>query len=158
MTEHIRIVRKATLSDLAAIQASNLKLFQYEHQWHKTLNLSWTFGKEGTNYFRWRIQNPQGVVFVCEDDEEIVGYIAGGIIHRPFRTEAKAAEVENMYVEEPFQRKGVGGMLMEHFFTWCREKGVEVIKVEAVVGNAKARNFYQKFGFLKHNIVLERKL
>jgi len=51
-------IRRATSKDLKQIQQLNLALFKKEiKDFDPSLDLNWTFGKEGAKHFRWRIKD-----------------------------------------------------------------------------------------------------
>ena len=153
-------IKEATIENLKDIQDLNLALFKKEHnEYDDTLNLNWTFGKEGTDYFKKRIIEDNGYALVAESDGKIVGYLVGAISKAEFyRTISKIAEVENMLILEEYRSKGIGNELMDKFFSWCKSKGADRIKVVASAQNIKAINFYKKNGFLDYNLTLERNI
>ena len=154
------IIRKATIDDLQKIQELNLKLFEKEYkEYDPLLNLNWTFGKEGTEYFKNRILKEDGCVLVALVDNEIVGYLCGGIREaEKYRNLPIVAELENMFVLEKFRSKGIGTQLVNECVKWCKAKNVGKIRVEASAPNKKAIKFYRSNGFKDYTLVLERDL
>jgi len=75
-----------------------------------------------------------------------------------YRTVKSVAELENMYVQESMRGKGIGGKLVQQFEDWCKEKGVEVIRVVASAGNADAIRFYESKGAKPVSLTLEKTL
>jgi len=150
-------IKKAKISDLKKVQELNLRLFKKEYEeYDGLLNLDWTFGKEGENYYMKRILEDDGCVYLAFKSDEIVGYLCGGLKKlQTYRNIFSSAELENMYVLKNFRSRGIGTELYRQFYKWCQEKGVKKIKVEASVQNKGAIDFYQKNNFLNYTLVLE---
>ncbi len=142
-------IRKATIEDLEDIQKLNLQLFKKEYkEYDKTLNLKWTFGKDGTEYFKKRIK-----------DRRVIGYLVG-TFHSPeaYRNLNVFAEGENMFILEKYRGKGIGTKLISKFIEWCKEKKAEKIRVIASIQNKKAIELYRKLGFSDYNLILEKEI
>ncbi len=154
-------IKSATINDLKRVQELNLLLFEKEYaEFDDTLNCKWTFGKEGTEYFKNRIIKDDGCIFVAVVGDEIVGYLAGGIKDNKnnHRLLPKFAELENMFVLDRYRCMGVGSNLYQVFTDWCKSKGVGRLRVVASAQNVGAINFYRKKGFLDYDLVLETNL
>ncbi len=151
-------IRSAKLGDLKRIQKLNLKLFEIEkRKYDPTLSLKWSFGKEGTEYYKGRITEEDGCVLLAEVKGKIVGYLAGGIVRvGSYRKVGKLAEIENMFIEEKYRNQGIGSKLVEKFLDWAKIKKVERVKVAAFALNYKALRFYKKHGFKEREVVLEK--
>ncbi len=153
-------IRVATIDDLEKVQELNLKLFEKEYRdYDPLLNLNWTFGKEGTKYFRERILRNDGCVLVAVVEDEIVGYLCGGIKKvESYRNLPSVAELENMFILKPFRSRGIGKQLLNEFVRWCESKKISKVKVEASASNKKAIKFYRANGFKNYTLILERDL
>ena len=152
-------IRKATLKDLGDILRLNFELFKKERrEYDKLLDTSWTYG-EGKKYFRGRIVKKDGFVVIAEHEGKSIGYLCGGLVKmESYRIQKKHAELENMFIEKKFQRRGIGKMLIESFFAWCKENKVERVSVSASFDNKEAVGFYEKVGFKGYATILEKKL
>lgn len=151
-------IRKATHKNLDAILDLNLKLFKFEREFTKSYNLNWTYSKTGKDYFKSRLTRENGIVFVAEEEGEIIGYICGYVGEFAYRDPQNLAEIDNMYVKSSHRRKGIGKKLMEAFEKEARKKGAKRIKVEAIHANRIGKNFYQKQKYHQHGITFEKKL
>lgn len=151
-------IKEATLEDMNTVQQLNLLLFEKEYdEYDKSLNMEWTFGDEGTDYYKKRIEN--GFIAIAIVDGKNVGYICGGLKKaEAYRKLPKVAELENMFVLDEFRSKGVGSVLYEEFLFWCRENNVGKVRVEATTQNSRAIRFYQKNGFKDYTLILESDL
>lgn len=154
------IIRNATLDDLQKVQKLNLKLFEKEHkEYDSLLNLDWTFGKEGTKYYQDRISKDDGCVIVASINNEIVGYLCGGLTEAEvYRNLPVVAELENTFVLDEFRSKGIGKQLYNKFIEWCKTKNVGKMRVEASAKNELAINFYRNNKFKDYTLVLESEL
>lgn len=151
------IIKNATIDDLQKDQELNLKLFKKEHEeYDPLLNLKWTFGKEGAKYYKNRILKDDGCVLIAIVENEIIGYLCGGIAKaEDYRNLPIIAELENTLVLEKFRSKGIGIQLYDEFIKWCKTKYVGKVRVEASAQNEKAIKFYRVNNFKDHTLILE---
>ena len=68
------------------------------------------------------------------------------------------AEAENMFIDDNFRGKGLGGKFMKNFMKWCKTKKVNYVFVRATIKNKLGINFYRKCGFKDYDLILKRKL
>lgn len=148
--------RKGDINDLKHIQELNKKLFIFEKSFTNSFNEDWSFSEKGTAYFKGRLEN--GIVFVCEDKESIVGYICGVFDTYSYRIPTEMSEIENMFVEVEYRNKGIGKELIRLFTEESKNLGATRIKVGTFVKNRKAIEFYKKSGFTDKEVYLERDL
>ncbi len=136
----------------------NHQLFLKESkEFDKTLNCDWPLGPKSREYFQSRIDG-EGVCCVCEENGKILGYFAGGLTGREdYRLDfGQIAELENIFVLDNYRSQGLGQKMLDFLFDWCQKKSVARVKVIASVQNLKGIDFYEKNGFQKYNIVLEK--
>lgn len=150
------ITRKAEISDLKLIQDLNYQLFSHDQGFESDLNMDWPY-REGESYFRDKINGSHGVCFVAEIENQIVGYLAGGIRLGEDWLKPKRAEIENMFTKEEFRRCGVGKTLITSFIKWSKAQGVQRVVANAFYGNNEGIEFYKKVGFASYDISLELK-
>jgi diamine N-acetyltransferase len=150
-------IRKATIADLKDIQSLNLLLFKKEKkEYDKLLDLNWTFGEVGTNYFTNKITKTECCVLVAISKNKIIGYVCGGITKaEAYRKLPITAELDNMFVLEEYRSKGVGSMLYSEFMKWCKVNKVKKVRVQASAQNSLAIKFYKKNGFKEYTLILE---
>ena len=92
-----------------------------------------------------RIQAEQSIMFV---DEKENGYLKGFLLGR---IKQNSAVVDNLFVDRPFQRAGVGGALMDAYEDFARRCGAKQIKLQSRP-TKQAVEFYKKRGFVKTNL------
>jgi ribosomal protein S18 acetylase RimI-like enzyme len=149
---------KAAKNDIQEIQELNLNLFRKEFvEYDNSLNLSWTKGEIGTNYFARSVEHERACSLVARVDGEVVGYLVGWIKNRknPCRTIGVQAELENMFVVKDFRNNGIGTALVQAFLKWAKSKGIRNIRVGVYSANDRARRFYQSLGFEDKTSILE---
>ena len=102
-----------------------------------------------------------GCVFVCEQDEQIAGYVT---IHTKYVSEdiddgpRKFGFITDVFVDEKFRGKGIGKALLNHAQNHARENGVSEMMIGVLASNHQARSLYQTQGFKEFAIKLEKKL
>lgn len=145
--------RKAKIEDLNVIQNLNNELFKLEKEnYDPTLVNDWPITEEGKEYFIDLINNH--FVWVAVIDNEIVGYLAGTIEEKGSYELVQYGEVNNMIITEKCRGLGVGRSLMDSFKKYCKDNGINNLKVVASAKNANAIAFYRKNGFKDFNLTL----
>lgn len=149
-------IRKACINDIEDILRLNLFLFEKEiKEYDKSLNLNWN-RLQGKDYFKDKVIQKEAFLVVAEASGEIIGYLCGGISEKiSYRKAGEYAELENMAVNDKFQRNGIGTRLVEEFLKWCKRNRIDYISVTASAKNIQAINFYRKMGFKDYNLTLE---
>lgn len=66
-------------------------------------------------------------------------------------------EIDSIFVEQDYRSEGIGNAFMERALGWMDDHGVEVKRVAVAAGNEGAFGFYEKYGFLPRQIILEQK-
>ena len=152
-------IRQATISDTKAILSFNHNLFKHDSYYDETLNLNWTYSKNGKSYFSKRLSDPKSFLVIAEIDQVPMGYLCGKMmLVEKYQKKAINAEVENVYVRVEDRNQGVGSLLMESFFKWCRAKGVKRIFVRSYYKNKNTEEFYRKCHFQPIYYTLAAKL
>lgn len=142
------------MNDLKNIQSLNNSLFEWDSQFDKTLCAGWSFGDMGTKYFSEMIKSE--FVYVAENKNKVVGYLAGSFNNKKSYSSEKYAELDNMYVLQEFRKHGIGKLLFEEFNKQCQQKGIKSIRVTASAKNSGAIAFYKKNGFEEFDITLRK--
>lgn len=147
------LIRKATLKDLTIIQNLNNDLFKLEKEnYDSTLINDWPLTDEGKMYFKDLIENQYVIVGIINN--EIIAYLAGSINQQGSYEEVQYGEINNMLVKDKCRGLGIGKLLIDNFKTYCKEKNIHNLKVEASARNINAVNFYKKNGFETFNVTL----
>lgn len=78
--------------------------------------------------------------FLFLEEEEIIGFLCYTKIYERF-------EIEYIYIEEKYRKKGYAHKMMNYIIAEARKKQAENITLEVSVENQKALTLYQKCGF-----------
>lgn len=153
-------IRKATVEDLQKIQELNNKLCKKENtEFDPTVNPEFATTADGLSYFTDALQNTQKLALVAEDNDQIIGYIIGGIEQvGDFRNIPNMCEVDNMWVDEDYRSQGIGKQLMQQLETWAKSMGTKRMRVVASHTNEKGISFYKREGFSEYDLILEKDL
>jgi diamine N-acetyltransferase len=81
---------------------------------------------------------------------QAVGYLVSSV------NAEKTGEIESVYVDPTYRRRGVGAQLMQYALAWMDQKGALEKVVEVCVGNEAAWGFYGRFGFLPRKTLLKQ--
>jgi GNAT superfamily N-acetyltransferase len=79
-----------------------------------------------------------GQVYVAEQAQEVAGFAV------LLPGDAKAMDLDGLFVEVHFWRHGAGRLLVSHCCGVARQSGAAVLRV---IGNPHARGFYEACGF-----------
>jgi GNAT superfamily N-acetyltransferase len=87
-------------------------------------------------------------VLVAEHESHLVGFaqIAHGAMHALVGDEP-AAELQRLYVQEPFTTRGVGRDLLRHAEKAAAARGADVLWLTTWIGNPRALSFYPRRGY-----------
>ena len=102
-------------------------------------------------------------IVVGRDDEDagdeaagIRGFIMFILDHGLYAQDVTRGRIQNLYVEPVVRNQGLGTALLERAEADLRERGAEVITVEAMAANAGARRLYHRLGYEAHRIEFEK--
>lgn len=153
------IIRNAKFEDLKSIQKLNTLLVEFDSQFDKTIQSDWATSEDGIEFISDRISEVDGCALIAEMNNEIIGYLIGGITEAAsYRTIELLGELEEMVVLEEYRGQKIGEQLVQKFFGWCNEKNLKRVRVEVSAPNLKGINFYHKQGFEDFNLILEKNI
>lgn len=149
-------IRPAETGDIPEIVRLTTSLFcEDAGQRDPFTNLDWP-EEHGDNHFNHRITDERSHCLVAENDDQVVGYLAGQLNEQTPLRPVDAAEIESMYVEVTHRNRGVGTELCVEFLDWAGKQGATRATVSAYVAYERAIGFYKRLGFEQHRIALER--
>ena len=98
---------------------------------------------------RWRdeLGDTRFSVRVAEAERELVGYAKLGPPQLPFAPRGTAAELRQLYVLGDWHGRGAAQALMEWVIDQARAGGAEHLYLSVFIDNARARRFYERYGF-----------
>ncbi|SHJ76902.1 Acetyltransferase (GNAT) family protein [Clostridium cavendishii DSM 21758] len=65
-------------------------------------------------------------------------------------------ELSSIYIEKDYRKLGLGHELITKSLAWQNENNAKTKIIGVAVGNENALGFYEKYGFYKRTIILER--
>jgi len=105
-----------------------------------------------------RLNPKEAVLFVAEDNNELIGYIYGRVLNRPKKVFSKVGMVEDWFVEEKYRGRKVGAMLWKKLIEWFKNKGCNCLELDVYPKNKHAVNIYRKLGFIDEVVKMTKKL
>lgn len=150
-------IRTAIKSDIPSIKKLNHLLVDYDRQFDKTIQPHWIESEDGKQFLEERLHHDDSVVFIADNDNQVVGYLIGCVTEAAsYRTIKWLGELEEMFVLPEFRSQYLGKQLVTHFVNWCKNKNLTTIKVEVSAGNERGLHFYRQNDFIDFNFILER--
>jgi ribosomal protein S18 acetylase RimI-like enzyme len=147
-------IRTATIEDIPQLQALHVHLHKDNAAYDTLLDLDWPTDKRGLAYFTKVIQDNTSVVYIAENDGEMVGYLAGGHKDINYR-KTTMAEIYSMVVAPSFQSNGVGEKLVNEFKSWAKTHEYGKVYVNVYFSNERGIAFYKRCGLMPIDMSLE---
>ncbi len=86
----------------------------------------------------------QSTIFIAENGAEPVGF-AWALMIEDFYTGDLVGKISEIAVTQ--NGRGAGRALMRACEDWARERGARLVVLNALEGNARAREFYRRLGY-----------
>ena len=140
------LIREATPSDALGIARVHVD------SWHTTyrglipddIMASRTYERRESMWAQILTAQPETIVYVAEEDGEIVGFVSGGSnrdAESPFKGELHA-----IYILEAHQGKGIGRRLASALISRLLQQGHTSMLIWVMTDNHGARRFYEALG------------
>jgi ribosomal protein S18 acetylase RimI-like enzyme len=97
-------------------------------------------------------------VLVDRIDDGIVGFVSFERTESDMSVDAARGLVSNLYVVPGYRGAGRGAALLAAAESELRERGVNVVQLEVMTDNGRARSFYSEQGYTEHRSVLEKRV
>lgn len=149
-------LRSATIDDALClgVLATQVFLDTYAHA-----GISATLADEvrsafSTVAFSALIGQPNTFITVAECDGALIGFAqttlgtAQALVPCP-----SCAELDRLYVQEPFTRRSVGSRLLREHEALAAGRGAQMLWLSPWVGNHRALRFYAQHGYTDHGLV-----
>jgi len=152
-------IRQATDSDFDSLL--ELKLLCKEDEFRLSPNLKppRETREYYAHYLRQHLAGSRSAAFVALEDGRLVAMIQARVYQAiPIMKFAQTGYLSNLYVLEPYRRRGIGTQLVERAVGWLREQGVSVVSLEIHVANRAAIDLYRKAGFEDYTVKMSRRL
>jgi GNAT superfamily N-acetyltransferase len=109
-------------------------------------------------YLTW-LFDPDSFVVVARHDFEPVGYalveVADGP-HDTWRTGRRLGTLRSMTVTAEWRGRGIGGALLDRVDSELAGRGVSDMFIDVMIGDDRARRFYERRGFAAMTVQLGR--
>lgn len=151
-------IRAALAADWPTIQQLNYQVFVNDAEHDDDLNLDWPFSPAGVEYYQQLTDGSYGQCFIAEIDGQPVGYVALAVKKDFDYRRSKYVEIENIGVKPAFRSQRIGTKLMARAVDWAKEHQATKLYVSAYWENHRAIAFYERHGFYKSGVELDRKL
>jgi ribosomal protein S18 acetylase RimI-like enzyme len=92
------------------------------------------------------------------DHERFVGFVTFAVQSGGYDVDAVRGAVENLYVDPGFRGQGVGAALLDAAEAELDSRGVEVVTLEVLAANQRARAFYAREGYDEQRVVAEKRI
>jgi len=99
-----------------------------------------------------------GGLTVARDGDTLVGFVRFGVERGSLAQDRTRGVVRNLYVASDWRDEGVGARLLDAAEAALRDRGVDVVAVEALARNADAIRLYERRGYRPHRIEFEREV
>lgn len=116
----------------------------------------------GDNYKEFlesHIKSEKGVVFIAEEDGEIVGftliYIKDEI---PIFENKKVGFISDLYVKKEFRNRKISSKLRDKSLEWFKDKGLKFVSLAMHPDNKFAHSVYKKWGFFDYKVEMRKKI
>ncbi|OGY23194.1 MAG: hypothetical protein A2172_02335 [Candidatus Woykebacteria bacterium RBG_13_40_15] len=93
-------------------------------------------------------EQPHVRLFLAFRDKALVGMLTSGFFHFPSR---KKMFIEDVVVDEPFRRQGIGRELSKVAIALVEELAVETIDLTSTPDRLAAHSLYESLGFEKRD-------
>ena len=143
------IVRKATLDDLPTLLKFEQGLIGAERPMDPTIQDGDISYYDISEFIR----DENAEVYIVEEGGEIV---ASGCVRirgdRHYLKHDRIGYLGFMFVPEGKRGRGLNKLIISALLKWCREKGLDEIRLDVYNSNIPAIRAYEKAGFQKHLI------
>jgi len=91
-----------------------------------------------------------GAVFLALDNGKVIGFMSitkksGYDIEQLFTPESAVIDKLGAYIKPEYRSQGIGKMLLQNVFQYCKNKGIEYIHVCFETSNIYANKFWRKY-------------
>jgi ribosomal protein S18 acetylase RimI-like enzyme len=154
-------IRLAQPADLAALGRLGATLMRTHYEFDRQRFLSPGEGSaEGYASFLGSVlRDTDNVVFVAEDEGEIVGYVFAALEPMSWKElRGPAGFIHDLVIDNRARRRGIATQLMQTAMTWLREHGAPRVVLGTAAPNAIAQALFRRLGFRDTMIEMTREL
>lgn len=139
-------VRRAMPEDVPTLVALFQELDRLQSDWRVFTPRPGFYDQVGQKY-REALAQPDALLVVAEDDDEVVG-MAFGEMSQPSRfSDERALEISGVVVRAGYRGRGVGRELVREAARFARDAGVAWVEINTFAPNRGAMTFWEDLGF-----------
>jgi len=146
------MIRKAVLEDKDILNNMITDFVKYEADNYDDNNRN---DIKFSNYIDRRIDNDDYLVYVDEEDNEIVGFIIAEFLRNNLVKKTDEVKISILYVLDDYRCKGIGTSLINKVVDECKLLNVNYLRMDNFIKNEEANDLYEKLGF--NILVVERR-
>lgn len=105
-----------------------------------------------------KIYNKEVITLAAEEEDRIVGLCIVVIRHRSGMVNMKTAYVDDLVVDQSYQRRGIAKSLFQKAEERAKALGAERMDLTVWSFNENALKFYQSIGMVPQRYILEKPL
>lgn len=143
-------IRRARLEDAlrAGVLATQVFLDTYATEGIRQDIASEVLGGYSPEALARRIADPRREFHLAEQGDALIGFVDLLIdAPCPIPVDAPSSEMARLYVQRPFQRQGIGAMLLRHAESVATAARSRTLWLTAWAGNGQALSFYRAMGY-----------
>ena len=130
-------IRRIKVEDIDKVKLLEKELLKFEFEHDNRLDID--YDNSCTKY----IDDEDSLILVSDENGKVNGFLYGYIMGRRGAIRGKCAVLNNLYVQKEYRKQGLGKQFLELFKTWCIQKDVDYIEVNAYSNNDNAKKFYK---------------
>jgi GNAT superfamily N-acetyltransferase len=152
-------IRPARPGDVDAYLTVATGLWQEDAGTHdpEVMNTDWP-AQHGRAWFESLLDDPDRIGLFAEIDGRLAGGLMGSYPELTPFVRQREARLNSLWVLPEHRGGGVGGLLVDAFLDWARERGAPYAVVTAFAANPTAIRLYEKHGFGSHTVTLRAPL
>ena len=150
-----RLIRMATVDDV--VQVSNVYVTSLKNTFHGIFSEGYLSKLTPENSYRqWKknIENPNNLVLILEDNQEIVGIIVGAFSDQEGET-SNQGNILAVYIKPDYKRMGYGKKLVGALFDEFKKRNITSCVVKVFKNNNNKGFFEQVGGVLVDELPLD---
>ena len=153
------IIRKAKLNDFQGVH----KLIMQVHKLHVSKRNDIYKDIDPMNFeeFKAELSNSNNIYLIAELENEIVGICFSQIkeiLNNKIMKDRRLLHIEDICVDENYQKKGIGKKLYNQIVQLAKEKNIDNIELMVWGFNENAIKFYKNLGMHIKNLKFEQKI
>jgi GNAT superfamily N-acetyltransferase len=152
-------VRRAGAADVDALLTVSAGLWAEDAGTHdpEVMNTDWPL-QHGRASFEALVDDPDRVGLLADVDGELGGGLMGSWPELTPFVRQREARLNSLWVLPAHRGLGLGGLLVDAFLDWARERGAPYAVVTAFAANPTAVRLYERHGFGDHTVTLRTPL